>query len=443
MTLLQAGWSKIAITPETGATLTGFSAREGVSTGVHDDLYVRSLAIESAGRAAALVSVEVLALDGDFVGMVKHAIERRSGIPEANILIACTHTHAGPVTVKSFFNPDEKVDETYMARLAAAIEQSVVEAWERRAPASVGWGVARVAGVGVNRRDPEHGYVDQDAGILKVCDGEGAVRAVLIHYACHPTVLGPNNLLVTGDFPSAALAEVERATGSFAMFFNGAQGDISMGHSSDLSAIGVIAPGRTFEHAAELGERLAGAVLAELPHIATSAVTLDSASVLAEMPLKNYPPSEELARESRIAEERLESLAGRSIEDPELRQAKTEALYTSINQYLAGFNSEYPAGFLPLELRGLRIGETALIGLPAEAFAEVGRNMKSACRSKILIVGLANGYLGYIPCRQAHFEGGYEIVSSCFAPEAEDALAAAAAKLAIEMSEERKPQHGA
>lgn len=443
MSLLQAGWSKIVITPEIGATLTGFSAREGVSTGVHDDLYVRSLAIESDGRAAALVSVEVLALEGDFVGVVKQAIERRTGIPAANTLIACTHAHAGPVTVKSFFNPNEKVDEAYMARLAAAIEQSAAEAWERRAPATVGWGAARVTGVGVNRRDPEHGYVDQDAGILKVCDAEGVVRAVLVHYACHPTVLGPNNLLVTGDFPAAALGEVERAIGGFAMFFNGAQGDISMGHSSDLSAIGVIAPGRTFEHAAELGERLAGAVLAELPRIPTAAVTLEAASVLAEVPLKSYPPAEELARESRIAQEHLASLAGRGIEDPELRQAKTEALYTSINQYLAGFNSEYPAGFLPLELQGLRIGEMVLIGLPAEAFAEVGRSIKSACGRKILIVGLANGYFGYVPCRQAYLEGGYEIASSRFAPEAEDALAAAAAKLAMEMSEERKPQHGA
>src|SRR5450759_816401 len=113
MRLLKAGWSRIAITPEIGVRLTGFSARQGVSTGVYDDLYVRSLAIESEARAVALVSVEVLALDGDFVLVVKQAVSRRTGIPAANILIACTHTHSGPVTIKTFFNPEETVEDAY------------------------------------------------------------------------------------------------------------------------------------------------------------------------------------------------------------------------------------------------------------------------------------------------------------------------------------------
>jgi neutral ceramidase len=437
MRLLKAGWSRIAITPEIGTRLTGFSAREGVSTGVHDDLYVRSLVIESEARSVALVSVEVLALDGDFITAVKQGISRRTDIPAARILIACTHTHSGPVTIKTFFNPEETVEDAYMARLAAAIEQSAVEAWERRAPALAGWGVARVTGVGVNRRDPEHGYVDEDAGILKISGAEGAARAVVIHYACHPTVLGPNNLLVTGDFPSFALEEVERATGAFAMFFNGAQGDVSMGHSSELSAIGIIAPGRTFERAAEMGARLAEAVLAELPRIHTGDVALDAGSVALDLPLKSYPPTEELSREARIAGEHLASLAGRGADDVELRQAKMQALYTSIERVLAGANSEYPSGTMPLELQGVRIGGTLLVGLPAEAFAEVGQSMKRASGSKILVVGLANGYIGYVPCRPAYAEGGYEIVSSRTTPEAEDALAAAAARLACELFQER------
>jgi neutral ceramidase len=286
----------------------------------------------------------------------------------------------------------------------------------------------------VNRRDPEHGYVDEDASILKISGAEGATSAVVIHYACHPTVLGPNNLLITGDFPSFALEEVERSTGAFAMFFNGAQGDVSMGHSSELSAIGVIAPGRTFERAAEMGARLAEAVLAELPLIHTEEVTLDAGSVTMELPLKSYPPAEELSREARIAEEHLASLAGRGAGDVELQQAKMQALYSSIERVLAGANSEYASGAMPLELQGVRIGDTLLGGLPAEAFAEVGQRMKRASGSKILVVGLANGYIGYVPCRAAYAEGGYEIVSSRTTPEAEDALAAAAGKLASELS---------
>jgi hypothetical protein len=250
-------------------------------------------------------------------------------------------------------------------------------------------------------------------------------------------VLGPNNLLVTGDFPSFALEEVERSTGAFAMFFNGAQGDVSMGHSSELSAIGIIAPGRTFERAAAMGARLAEAVLTELPRIQTGDVALDAGSVALDLPLKSYPSAEELSREARIAEEHLASLAGRGAGDAELRQAKMQALYASIERVLADANSEYPSGAMPLELQGVRIGDTLLAGLPAEAFAEVGQRMKRASGSKILVVGLANGYMGYVPCRAAYAEGGYEIVSSRTTPEAEDALAAAAARLTCELFKER------
>ena len=49
------------------------------------------------------------------------------------------------------------------------------------------------------------------------------------------------------------------------LYFNGAEGDISIGHKSDLSAVGVIAPFRTFEKAEELGVRLAEAVSDSLP----------------------------------------------------------------------------------------------------------------------------------------------------------------------------------
>jgi hypothetical protein len=204
-----------------------------------------------------------------------------------------------------------------------------------------------------------------------------------------------------------------------------------------LSAIGVIAPGRTFERAAEMGRRLADAVLAELPRIPAADVGLAAGSVVVELPLKSYPPAGELAREASIAEQHLASLAGRGPGDAELRQAMMNALYASIGRILAEANSRYPSGVMPLHLRGVRIGAMVLAGLPAEAFAEVGQHMKAASGSKILVVGLANGYVGYVPCRQAYPEGGYEIVSSRVTPEAEDALAGAAARLAFELLEER------
>src|SRR5437762_3386288 len=83
----------------------------------------------------------------------------------------------------------------------------------------------------VNRRTPDGKPVDDEVGILRIDDDRGQTRAVLMNYACHPTVLGPDNLLASADFPGAAIDRIEAARGAFALFVNGAEGDVSVGHS--------------------------------------------------------------------------------------------------------------------------------------------------------------------------------------------------------------------
>src|SRR5262249_50027312 len=150
-----------------------------------------------------------------------------------------------------------------MDTLGQAIEDSVAEAWSSRFPARAGVGSGRIQDLGVNRRTRDGKPVDEEVAVIRVDDEQGRPRAAVVQYSCHPTVLGPDNLLVSGDFPASTIARIESALGgnAAAMFVNGTQGDISVGHSSEMSAIGVIAPGRTFERAAELGEKLGDVAL--------------------------------------------------------------------------------------------------------------------------------------------------------------------------------------
>jgi len=242
--LLKVGFGKRSISPPIGAPLAGFAARQGVCEGIHDELFARALVIESGATVVALLSLDLLALASDFVAATRRAITARVPIEPSAILIASTHTHAGPVTISTFFNPDELLDADYMARLSEAMAEAVEAAWRSRFPARLGVGTETMDGLGVNRRSPDGQPVDREIGILKVDDANGRTRAVLINYTCHPTVLGPDNLLASGDFPAATVERVEDrlGEGSFAMYVNGAQGDISVGHSSELSAIGVITP---------------------------------------------------------------------------------------------------------------------------------------------------------------------------------------------------------
>ena len=424
--MFTAGFSKVCITPPVGAPLAGFAARQEVSTGVHDDLYARALVLETDESAVALVSVDVLALSSDFVGRVRAAIREGTGLRPDSVMIASTHTHAGPVTITTFFNPDESVDQAYMDGLARSITAAVTAAWRGRAPARVGVGVGHVRGVGVNRRSPDQRPVDEEIGIVKIEDAGGNPRAIFINYACHPTVLGPDNLLVTGDFPAFAVKEIEKAIGpgGFAMFTNGTQGNISMGHSSELSAIGVVTPGRTFERAAALGQLLADATLRALPSIeADDSPTLGAAVMPLDLPLKKYPSRAETAARLREAEDRLARLAPADGDDVEpLRRAKSEHLYASITNFYAKEASAPADGVLRAELQGIRLNDAVFVAIPAEVFVEIGLRLKQVAPRRTFVVGIANGYIGYLPTAAAHAAGGYEVVSSKCRPEAEEVL---------------------
>jgi hypothetical protein len=424
--LFKAGFSKVCISPSVGSPLAGFAARKSVSEGVHDDLFAHALVMENSETAIALVSVDVLALSGGFVRRVRAGVAERTGINPDAVMIACTHTHAGPVTITTFFNPGESLDPSYMDRLASAIIDAVTNAWQSRFPARVGVGVGHVRGVGVNRRTPDQRPVDEEIGIIKVEDADGRTRAVLMNYACHPTVLGPDNRLITGDFPAFAVKEIEESIGSdgLAMFVNGTQGNISMGHSSELSAIGVITPGRTFERAAELGHLLSQSTLDVLGSIQTSdAAVINAVTVSIGLPIKKYPAVEETSRQLRAAEEYLTDLA--KTEDAnttELRRAKSEHLYASITNFYAKETQSLNDGLLHIELQGIRIDDAVFVAVPAEVFVEIGLRLKKMAPYKTFIVGLANDYIGYLPTSEAHEAGGYEVVSSKCRPEAADVL---------------------
>ena len=71
---------------------------------------------------------------------VRSEIESKTGISADAVMIASTHTHAGPVTITTFFNPEESVDAAYMNNLAESVEESVSTAWRNRFPAKVGVG---------------------------------------------------------------------------------------------------------------------------------------------------------------------------------------------------------------------------------------------------------------------------------------------------------------
>src|SRR5262245_12845324 len=161
--VLKAGFSKVCISPSGSVELAGFSARQGLSTGIHDELYVRALFLEGATGSILLICADLLALPETFVERVRAAIHAGCGIEPEAILVPCTHTHAAPVTITSFCNPDQTPDEAYLERLAIACWRGAAEAIENKFEARLGVGSTRVAELGKNRRSEDGLPLDRTA----------------------------------------------------------------------------------------------------------------------------------------------------------------------------------------------------------------------------------------------------------------------------------------
>jgi hypothetical protein len=393
--------------------MAGFDARKAAARDVHDDLYARALVIDDGRMQIALVSVEVIAVSALFACAVRAAVEGATGIPAKNVLLSATHTHCGPVTLNHFFNQGQPLDEPYLELMASQIVAAVEEAFATRKPRRLRSGLVLCDGIAVNRRTEDGLPVDPYAGVMLIEEDDGKVDTVVVLYACHTTVLGPDTLSITQDFPFYTIARLQERLGDDVevIYFNGAQGDLSIGHKSDLSAVGVIDTFRTFATAQRLGERLADAALSGLESLEAVDPVIAVESTSIRLPLKSYRPLPEMTEAKRLA---LLALEGAD-RQPDQLQRKQAALFSRIEEYYASLyeESQEEPKVLPLEFTAIGIGDTVLLSLPGEVFVQIALNIRSASPfAKTMFLGLTNDYAGYIPTADASAASGYEVIAS-------------------------------
>ena len=215
-TALYAGAARRKITPPKGIYLIGYGDRSKGNQGVHDDLFATALAFSDGMAQVALVALDILTINEFVVDRV------RARCAPVEVILCCSHTHSGPVAYA-----DEKSsprNREYIDALVEAIASAVKEAVAHLHPAWVEYASGE-AGIAINRRERQpdgrmeigrnpQGVVDRSLQVLSVYipepDGGAKRLATLVNYACHGTVLGPGNLLVSADWIGAMRARVEQ-----------------------------------------------------------------------------------------------------------------------------------------------------------------------------------------------------------------------------------------
>lgn len=386
---------KVDITPDDPQMLAGYAARQ--STGVMHRIFHRIVAMADGNTEFFLISTEIGKMSPSQYDKVAARLLQDHGIDPVNLWWTVTHTHSapevGPPGISGVFLPDRykhSVASEYTAIHEQKLIDGILEARRQLVAAriGVGWGFSRA---NINRRaidvdgkaslglNPD-GEVDRRIGLLRIEKADGSLLALIANYAVHGTVMGPQNLEISGDAPGVVAEYVEEKTGAPMLFINGAAGNLAPIYSVYPSA----RQGHLGEFRVLLGDRILEANRSITR--TTDQVTLVSRKLVVETPRKDMGWPEDMANYSRTTP-------------------------SGENRVL-------------LPVRFLKINEDiAIWSAPLELFCEISNTVRERSPFPFTFYfGYSNGNLGYLPTREGWAQGGYEPSVSPFTPSAEKDL---------------------
>ena len=408
--MLLAGFARADVTPTQGAPKIGNLA---FHVGVRADgaLFARIAALDDGRTRLVIAALDALSVGAAVVARI------RAELPGAHVMVSATHTHASGALVRC---GEVEADGAYQDRVVAAVVSAAADAIAQMRPAELATARTMEASLPHNRRvvqrdgtvrthgtlaEPEalwiEGPIDPELTVIAIRDRErGSPLGCLVNFTLHPTDHGDDDVFSAG-WPGMLAARLEATGMPETVFLNGALGDV---HPMDPTRGGAMPSMST------ISSRLAAHVTGVLSELAyRDEVSLSAVSTHVELPFR--------------------ALDG--------RRSRGEQRFGDDDLYdrmIAAVEREVAAeGTQAAEVQALGIGRHLLVGMPGELFAALGLAVKQAAYPRrALVVGLANGMVGYVPTREALQRGGYEATLSTvskLAPEAGEQLVRAAASL--------------
>lgn len=446
---LLAGTGRRCINPPPNIAHGGWGAQKHEQAeGIDMDLWLTALALSDQTSTAILLDIDIQILTNERADQIRASVSQATGVPSDNIRASATHTHSGPVPYKSWIEKGYEMVAPWFENVARWSGEAAAEAFTDLQPVKMRAGRG-AAHVNVNRRcvaetgerflgvNPD-GACDREVLVVKLDNQAGETVATLVSYACHPTIMGPANRLITPDYPGAMKRVVEQAVGGKCLFLQG-----SAGNQGPVQ--GFQADTRVYRNlGAILGHEVARVALG-LNHLPTK-VKLQTVvpsgaplgmydsefSAMAALPLRieskeiSVPVREGLP-ERKAPAEKLDLWKSRlkAARENADAAAVTEAVYMARRADIQLRMAEDFGGATSARIRThfITFGDVALVGCNIEPFCEIGLTIKQQSPFPFTSMsGYTNGRLAYMATADEWTKGGYEVENSPFGQDAADVL---------------------
>lgn len=404
---LQAGIARTQITPFWGVELAGWGYYLNRTwKQVRDHLASTALVLDDGKTTVAIVAVDMLYADADFVQRVRKEVWATTKLSPKSICVTFSHSHNAPTA--ALIRGAGEMEEQYLNWAVKQIATSVAQAWQQRKPCRFYVGQTRLDGWTFNRTR-DLGPVDTTMGVWRIDHVDGEPMACVVNYQAHPTVmmgLGPED--VSRDFPGQVTDTLETAVpGLTSMFIQGACGDINF-----------LPKWNTPSRCHEPGRAVASAALyagyGPAKRMELTSVSFATQEVV--LPTRRWEP-EEISHDRDEAEYRLksrstegwrENLGRVMVNNPDRFPERYGGNVEKAVEALARFGVEWTDAALrdldqrpetlTTEIQAIRVGEAWLITNPSELFTSIALEVRRQWpHEQLLIATYANDSIGYLP----------------------------------------------
>ena len=321
-------------------------------------LSVRALTLENDGTRISICSTDFLGFPGVLCDKVRKQVP---GIPPENILIGATHNHSGP---DCYGFPDQTgktaADIEYLNSVCARLAEAINETVANMKPSLVKIATGNARGKIAYNYYAEQLY-DPRCNVIQILDRQNKPFAILVNYACHPEVIGPDQGILCPDFVGPLYDRIREKTQGTGIFMNGALGGMVTADCRGPDGRDV----QTWDECIRIGNLLADEAL----------------RIVAAAPV---------------------------IENPRLFCGNTTIRFPVENEMLRAVVQMSPLGFkldedgcVSTQVNAVNIASAQILTIPGEALPNMGYYLKRKMHGEHnLLFGLTNDAFGYIMVKE-------------------------------------------
>src|SRR5215217_6505094 len=248
----RAGVGRVDITPPLTAPHSNWGAQVHIlPDGVETELWATALVVDDGTTRSAWIDLDLMIITRAQANAIRTTVGDSLGISPENVRVSVTHSHAGPPPNEwTWLRQGQAALDAYyglMPEYAAGAARSALQSLR---PAIIGMGIGE-SRVAVNRRERHptgrivtgvnfDGTIDPQVFVVRIDGRDGTPLAVIVGYTMHPTTLGPNNRLVSADWPGHLKRTVEHLTGATCLYAQGATGNVGPGPEGFTHRVDVI-----------------------------------------------------------------------------------------------------------------------------------------------------------------------------------------------------------